>query len=140
MKVLPVIEEVSRSFELTAQVMGVILDCPVSIREGKKSRKALDKEETVTLGKWRLGINSVPGKAIRNDNVDLEITIGPVSPEQMRLFESGANNDKILKCLIDLTLPFDRNTIVKYKVTESEKKFRLSGGTHKTYLGINTTI
>jgi predicted component of type VI protein secretion system len=137
---LPVIEEVSGSFELTAKVMGILLDCQVSVREGKKSKHPLDRKDSVTLGNWRLGINSVPGKTIENDNVDLEITIGPISPEQMRLFESNATNDRILKSLIDLTIPFDRSTRVKYRIREAEKKFHLSDKTHKAYLGINTTL
>jgi predicted component of type VI protein secretion system len=100
----------------------------------------LDGKDSVTLGKWKLGIRSVLGKTVMSDSCSLEISIGEISPEQMRLFETGANNDLILKCLMDLMLPFDRDTRVKYRVTESRKKFKLSVEGHKTYLGINTTI
>jgi hypothetical protein len=139
-KNIPVLEEVSRSLELTAKLTGIILDCPVSICEGNKSVHCMDAKEIVPLGKWKLGINSVIGKTLKSDYPDLEITIGPVSPEKMRLFLAGKTNDRILKSLIDIMIPFDRNTTLKYRITESEKKFRLSDDTHKAWLGINTTI
>jgi hypothetical protein len=137
---LPLIEAFSRSFELTAKIMGVILDCPVSVSEGKKMKSALDQKDAVTLGKWKLGLRSVPGKTIDSDSAALEITVGPISPGKMQLFEFEAVNDRILKCLIDLTIPFDRNTIVKYRIVEEERKFRLSDKTHKAYLGMSTTL
>jgi hypothetical protein len=139
-KAIPVMEDISRSLDSTAKVMEIILDCPVSIREGKKSEHRLTSGEATGLGKWRLGVNAIVGKSVAGDSVDLEITVGPASPEKIKGFLPGQINDRILKSLIELTVPFDRYTAVKYRVTETEKKFRLSGDTHKAWLGINTTI
>ncbi|GHT58421.1 hypothetical protein FACS18945_4270 [Bacteroidia bacterium] len=139
-RLLPVMGEAAGSFELTAKVMAIILNCPVRIREWKKTEQILERRNSAKLGKWRLGINSVIGKTVMSDDRSLEISIGEISAEQMRLFETGANSDRILKHLIDLMIPFDRDTKIKYKVTGNEKKFRLSSTAHKTYLGINTTL
>jgi hypothetical protein len=139
-KIIPVIEEVSSSLKLAAKVMGVVLNCPVSIKEKIKSVHDLDSRNKVPLGQWKLGINSVVGKTLRSDKPDLEITVGPVSVEIMKLFLPGKTCDLILKGLIDIIIPFDRNTIIKYMAEKSEKKFRLSNETHKAYLGINTTL
>jgi hypothetical protein len=139
-RLLPVMREAAGSFELTAKVMAIILGCPVRIREWKKMEQILERKDSAKLGKWQLGINSVIGKTVMSDDRSLEISIGEISPAQMRLFEMGANSDRILKHLIDLMIPFDRDTKIKYKVTGNEKKFRLSSAAHKTYLGINTTL
>jgi hypothetical protein len=139
-KIIPVIEDVTRSFDLTAKVMSIILDCPMDVREGKKTKFPLDTEEQTLLGTWKLGLNSVLGKSVENESLDLIITVGPVTSEQMRLFESNRNNDLILKELIHFMIPFDRRVIIKYKVSKTDSEFRLSDKTHKTYLGINTRL
>lgn len=140
LRLVPIMTEAPGSLELTAKVIGILLNCPVSIRESKKSKHAMTSKKSVSLGNWKLGINSVTGKTVSGDNMDLEISIGPVTPQEMKLFEYNANRDLILRCLIDMLFPFDRSIKVKYVVTETEKKFRLSGQGHKTYLGINTTL
>ncbi|MDH6311103.1 hypothetical protein M2451_003983 [Dysgonomonas sp. PFB1-18] len=139
-RIIPVIAEVSQSLDLISKVMEIILDCPVKVLEGKKSGKSLPDEKKIALGKWKLGINSVLGNSINGDNVDLEITIGPLSTGQMKLFESNAKNRMILNELIDFVIPFDRNITVKYKLSDEDTKFRLSDKTHKAYLGINTRL
>ncbi|MDR1348403.1 MAG: type VI secretion system baseplate subunit TssG [Prevotellaceae bacterium] len=139
-KLIPVISEISRSLEQIAQLISIILNCSVCIREGKKTVSHLDTEDRTPLGKWQLGIRSVLGKTVANDSVDIEITVEPVSPAQMRTFEHNAINDRILKELIDMTIPFERHVSIKYKISKAEAKFRLSGKSHKAWLGINTTL
>lgn len=139
-KVIPVIAEVSQSTDLMEKVMNIVLDCPVSICQGKKSKLQLASEDRIPLGKWKLGINSILGKNLESDDIDLDITIGPVSPEQMRLFESNNKNNLILKELIDFLIPFGRHTSIRYKIDKTHTKFRLPDKNHKTYLGINTTL
>jgi hypothetical protein len=139
-RIIPFVEGTSGDMDLTATIMSVILDCPVSICRGEKSKVNLEAPDCVKLGEWKLGINSVLGDTTEYASPDLVIHIGPVNLEQMRLFESGRNNDLILKELVDLMIPFDRNTVVRYRVNKSEAKFRLSGQGHTAYLGINTTL
>jgi hypothetical protein len=139
-KLIPALEEVSRSLTTAAMVMKIIMDCPVTIKEGDKSIHKLDAKEIIPLGKWKLGVNSVIGKTRKSDNPDLDITAGPMSLEKMQLFLPGKINDRVLKSLINITIPFDRNTKVKYVVAETENKFRLSNDTHSAYLGINTKV
>ncbi|MDR1501092.1 MAG: type VI secretion system baseplate subunit TssG [Prevotella sp.] len=139
-KIIPILENTSRNLNLIATIMSVILDCPVSICQGEKSRIGLEASDRVKLGEWKLSINSVLGNSTEYAQPNLVIHIGPVSFEQMRLFESGCNNNLILQELINLMIPFNRNTVVKYQVNKSETKFRLSGEGHTAYLGINTTL
>ncbi|MCL1942211.1 MAG: type VI secretion system baseplate subunit TssG [Candidatus Azobacteroides sp.] len=139
-RVIPVMAEVSQSPELMSKVMEIILDCPVQISEGKKTKKKLPDEKKIPLGTWKLGINSILGDSVSGDNTDLVISIGPLSTEKMKLFESNAVNRLILNELIDLVIPFDRNVSVKYKLSDADIKFRLSDKTRKAYLGINTGL
>jgi predicted component of type VI protein secretion system len=94
----------------------------------------------VKLGQWKLGVNSILGNSAESDNPDLIITVGPITPQEMKLFEPGKTNESVLKGLIDIILPFDRNKQIKYCISGQDTKFRLSGKTHKAYLGINTTL
>jgi len=139
-KIIPIIAEVSRDLDLTAKVMSVILNCPVEIEEGEKSRIGLFQKEKVKLGDWKLGVNSILDDEVAYPNLDLVINVGPLNLSQMRLFESNRKNDLILKELISLMIPFDRNTNIRYQTIKSETKFRLSDKGHTAYLGINTTL
>ncbi|MDH6310040.1 hypothetical protein M2451_002930 [Dysgonomonas sp. PFB1-18] len=139
-KIIPILEHTSADFDLMAKIMTVILDCPIGIRQGEKSRMKMDTQNCVKLKDWRLGINSVLGNDVEYAQPDLIVNVGPVSLQQMRLFESGCNNNLILKELINLMIPFNRNTIVRYQTNKSETRFRLSGEGHTAYLGINTTL
>lgn len=139
-KVVPIIAEASQDVQLIEKIISIILECPVSIRQSKKSTREAVPLDRAPLGTWRLGINSVLGKCTQNTDVDLNITIGPVSPEQMRLFESGKNNQLILSELVDFLIPFDHNTSIHYKIDNTGTRFRLSNKEYKSYLGINTTL
>jgi len=139
-RMVPMLADVIHDLGLIARIMSIILNCPVAIREEKKSKVELINFNDVKLGGWKLGINSVLGGHATYDNPDIAICVGPVSLEEMRLFESNKKNDLILKALIDQMLPFDRNVVVKYETIQSETLFRLSGSEHTAYLGVNTTL
>lgn len=139
-KAIPILPEASRNMELTADIISMILDSPVNIKENTISDLKLEFGKCEKLSNWQLGINSVLGNTVQYHTPSLLILIGPVSLERMKLFESNQKNDLILKELINLLIPFNRNVISKVQITKSESKFRLSGGGHTTYLGINTTL
>lgn len=139
-KAVPVIAEASRDLSLTANIISMILDCSVSVREDRKSDVELEPGDCIKLREWKLGINSVLDKGTRNAAPDITVSIGPVDLGQMRLFESNRNNDLILKELLNLTVPFNRNISINYRTIQSETKFRLSGEGHTAYLGVNTTL
>ena len=120
--------------------MGIILECPVTVSEGRKSIHELEKADQVPLGKWRLGIHSVLGTKAESDDLDLDITIGPIRYEKMRQFKTDQATNKVLTKLADMLLPFDRYFNINYQVIKSDTAFRLSDKTHTAYLGINTTL
>lgn len=140
LKAVPLIAGSGRSFPLMASIMRAILDCPVKIEEGKKSELEVAEEERSSLRNLKLGVNLVMGKAVITNFPDLNIIIGPTGARQVRDFQRNKNNLVILDKLIEMIIPFDRNVTIKYEVFEAEKRFRLSDGTHKAYLGVNTTI
>lgn len=139
-KLIPLIPEAGRSFELMASVMSVILDCPVKIKEGRKSQMEVAEEECISLNKMKLGVNSVIGKTVQNDFADLDIILGPTDAKRVKEFQTSLNHQVILQKLIDLIIPFDRNTNIRYEVFKEEMKFRLSDKYNKAYLGVNTTL
>ncbi|MDU1906447.1 MAG: type VI secretion system baseplate subunit TssG [Dysgonomonas sp.] len=139
-KVVSIIDKIPGNLDLTANAMSVILNCPVSISEGEKSKLYLDNKDRVKLKNWKLGINSVLGNSVKYGAPDLVINIGPVSLSQMKLFEVNQTNELILNELINLMIPFNRNTVIKYETVKSDSRFRLSGKDHTAYLGINTRL
>ncbi|NDV69999.1 type VI secretion system baseplate subunit TssG [Dysgonomonas sp. 25] len=139
-RIVPSIPEILQSYFQMATAMGIILGCPVSIREGQKSRLKLSPGEKNGLGQCQLGVNFVLGRSVESSNPDLDITIGPVSTEEMKSFQSNGSNKQILTRLIDMLIPFDRNKNINYKLFDTHAKFRLSGKGHTAYLGINTKL
>lgn len=140
LRIVPLIAEVLQDYEKMSAVMSIILNCPVCIKEGRKSDNVLPDREKDGLGKFKLGVNFVLGKIVESDNPDLNIVIGPINTIEMKSFRSNGNNKQILKRLIDMIIPFDRNKNIEYRLSKTDTKFRLSGKGHATYLGINTRL
>lgn len=139
-RIIPSIGEILQSYSRMATAIGIILGCPVSIREGQKSRLELSSDEKNGLGQCRLGVNFVLGRSVESSVPDLDITVGPVSTDEMKSFQSNGSNKQILTKLIDMFVPFDRNKNINYKLFNTHAKFRLSGKGHTAYLGINTKL
>lgn len=139
-KVIPIIEDACKDFDTISKVMAIILNCPVSISQGQKSYLSLDNLNAAKLKECKLGVTSVLGSKVEYNRMDLIINVGPLSLEQMKLFQSNQKNDLILKELIALLMPYDRNFKIKYQINSQEAKFRLSDNCHTAYLGINTTL
>lgn len=139
-RIIPSIPEILQSYSQMATAIGIILGCPVSIREGRKSKLNLSSDEKTGLGRCKLGVNFILGRSVVNSLPDLDITIGPINTEEMKSFQSNGSNKQILIRLIDMFVPFDRNKNINYKLSDTNTKFRLSGEGHTTYLGINTKL
>lgn len=139
-KIVSIISEIPGNIDLTAQVISIILDCPVKIVIEGRSELSITDENKVKLKDWRLGINSVLGNSRKYGGLDWTIQIGPISLSKRRTFSEGQINDLILKELIDLLIPFNQNIKTSYEIIESEAKFCLSGEKHTSYLGINTRL
>lgn len=139
-KSIPLFSKVARDLDLMAEVISVVLDCPITIEEAGQSSLELESQDRVKLKDWKLDVNSVLGKSTIYENPDIVIHIGPVGVNEMTLFGHGKKNDLVLKGMVDLLVPFDRHVTFKYQTLRSEAGFRLSGKNHTAYLGINTTL
>lgn len=140
LKLIPILPESSTNFQLMANIMSVMLDSPVKVQEYHKTQLTIKDTKEVQLKQWKLGVNSVLGTLLQSGTRDLLITIGTITLEQMRLFEYGETNYRILEELIQMIVPFDRNTQVKYLIIQEETSFHLSDKNHTAYLGINTCL
>ena len=140
LKIIPVIHRVSTDLDVMGILVGAILEAPIKVEIGKKSKLTARATEDVQLGKWYLGITSILGDQFEDGYRNICITVGPVTPEQMKLFEVNFKNDLILKALLHMMIPSDCQIDIKYKTIQEHAKFSLSGGTHKAYLGINTIL
>ncbi len=139
-KAVPWIHRMPTDFGIAGQLMGIILDAPVKVEPGELSVITADISAKTVPGKRKLGVNLTLGKAFRDGSRDINITVGPVSAEQMRLFLKGRENDLVLEGLAAMALPADCRKVIKYITLREQAGFRLSDGTHKAYLGINTRL
>jgi len=139
-KVIPVIHRISTDFEKMSRLISVVLEVPVKIELGGLSRISTGASSMNLSGGWKLGVNTVVGNSFRDGYRDIDITIGPISPEQMRLFSKGLKNNLILEQLMGMILPADCQRVYSYKVDKEHTRFRLSDDTHTAYLGINTKL
>ncbi len=139
-RIIPWIYRLSTDFKVMGQLMGIILDAPVKIELGELSKIQTNLTRKVTSKHWKLGVNTTIGNSFVDGYRDINITIGPINPEQMKLFLEGLKNDLILQQLIGMMLPADCQKVITYKTQKEHAKFRLSDSTHRTYLGINTKL
>ncbi len=139
-KIIPWIYRLSTDFEIAGQLMSILLDAPVKIESGGLSVIKADVSRKMVPGTWKLGVNLTMGDTFKDGSMDIHITVGPVATEQRRLFLKGQKNELILNGLMAMMLPADCNRVVKYEIKKEHAQFRLSDGTHQTYLGINTRI
>lgn len=140
-KIIPELYRIPTDFDYMGEILSVIFDIPFKVEPGKVSKIPVDKKKIPKLGKSKLGINSVlGGDHFTDGSRDIRITIGPMHPEQARLFCSSFHNDLLLKELLKLMLPFNYQREIKYLTSKEHCKFRLSSPTHTAYLGINTVL
>lgn len=140
-KIIPELYRIPTDFDYMGEVLSVIFDIPFKVELGKVSKIPVDKKKIPKLGKSKLGINSVLGGDHFTDGArDIRITIGPMHPEQTRLFHPSFHNELLLKELLKLMLPFNYQREIKYQTSKEHSKFRLSSDTHTAYLGINTVL
>ena len=140
-RIIPELYCLNTDFTLTANVLSIIFDIPFKIELGKTSRIPFDSAIVPKLGKGKLGFNTVlVGETFTDGSRDICITIGPMLPEQTRLFLPTFQNGMLLKELLRLMLPVNYKRDIKLLTDKEQSKFRLSSDTHTAYLGINTIL
>ena len=139
-KSIPVIDTTFADFTITDILMSTIMEVPVHIELVRSKPSKAQMSTANILGECRLDVDAVLGDCFVDAYRDICITIGPMQAEEMKLFESGSKNDLILKQLMQLLLPSDYRTDIKYTVLQDEKGSRFSDENHTAYLGINTIL
>ncbi|GHT23911.1 hypothetical protein AGMMS4957_16120 [Bacteroidia bacterium] len=134
-QMLPKLAQIVGDWTLTAGAMARILDCPVGIVSRRNRQMRLS---TAHKAGWTLGVHSVLGNKI--DTPQVEIHIGPIAFQTMRLFEQNQCNHLIINELIALLIPLNYGTTVKYRIEKTGATFRLAASGQRNYLGISTCI
>jgi hypothetical protein len=139
-KIIPVLHRITTDFHLVGNLMGIILEAPVKVELKELSEIRTDISLKVSPGNWKLGVNSVLGNSFKDGYQDISIIIGPALPDKVKQFSKGFKDNLILEQLISMMLPANTQKRIRYKTLDEHAKFRLSDGTHRTYLGINTKL
>ena len=139
-KAIPFMHRITTDFNLTGILMGTILENPVKVELGGLSVITTNIPNKTGSERWRLGVNMVMGNTLKDGYRDLNITIGPIHPEEIKTYSKGLKNNLILEQLMAMMLPANTKRVVKYLTDDRFAKFRLSDSTHTAYLGINTQL
>lgn len=139
-KAIPVIDTIFADFNVTATLMSTIMEVPIHLELVCSKSTKIQNAQTNILGECRLDIDAVLGDSFVDAYRDIRITIGPMHPQVMKLFEPGSKNDLILNHLIQMVLPSDCRKYIKYDIIQEQAASRLSDENHTAYLGINTIL
>lgn len=139
-KSIPIINMTKADFSTTGILMSTIMEVPVHIELIRSKPYKAKISKANVLGECRLDVDAVLDECFVDAYRDICITIGPMEVEEMKLFESGAKNELILKQLMQLLLPSDYRKNIRYSIIQEKEGSRFSDENHTAYLGINTIL
>lgn len=143
MRAVPMIQDINNDFGQMSQVMSGTLGVPVRIKNGSMSvTKYITLDGRLSrLGHCKLGETMILGNCFNDGYHDIMINIGPISRDKVEYFIKDADGDKILKALIDMIIPCDRQVKVKFKVKSEDAVFSFGNNLKRgSRLGINTVL
>lgn len=142
LEIMSVKSELGYKLEDAASIIAAIINAPVVIRTGNKSRFYPDKELIPVLKDMRLGINSYIGNSFEDGYYDINIFIGPLSVEQLLYYNEDEKGEKTINYLLSSLLPADKVINTKFIPVHdgSARAVISSDKTKSSRLGINTFI
>lgn len=140
-KMLPFLENITNSLEKISQSMSILLDVPTLVKRGNKAIVVVDEISVPPLGKCILGENFISGNQFDDGSFRILMEVGPISAHKMSTFLPGSNNDRILRSLMDMFLPADKEIEVQYIIDQEDAIFKLeSKDDVGSFLGISTYL
>lgn len=140
MHIIPVLHKIRTDFRAVEEAFSLILSVPVRITQVSLPAKKAERYFESQLNGHRTGTDFVLGNTFDDGELDLKLTVGPVSALRMRDFLETAQGYRILEELCDLFLPVNLFVVKEFKTAPEDSVFRLSDETETTFLGINSFI
>lgn len=136
---LPLAYYIKGDMELIEYCFKKVLSVPVKLvfEKGKPEDTHIP---TVSIGETELGINMVLGNTIFDDELIINMHIGPVDVKLLPSFFQNGQYDRIINFLINYFIPAD--LVIKKKIStyNIENKIYINNSSQICYLGFNSYI
>jgi hypothetical protein len=126
-QVLPLIHDIRDDYEASAIIFELLVSLPVKITGRQQLPVKCARPVFSHLSNTRLGVDFTTGNALYDGGEDeVIVTIGPINNKQLKLFEPGTKNSKILELLCDYLLPVHVDLVIDFELIDTEKGMRLA--------------
>jgi hypothetical protein len=147
-KLLPLVHKISGNYELTARCLSEILGEMVHIElmEGQRAEPEdmprNERSPVFSLGRLKLGDDTVLGHQVAGFFGTLRVKIGPLKNSAVSLFFKDGPADRLLNCFYGYFVPveLDVETMVLPEKTQSRIKLQPEFATGQSFLGYNTIL
>ena len=143
LQVLPLIHDLRDNYPVAETIFQLILALKVSVTLQQQSLLKPEVPISSTLANTLLGINFTTGNKVYNSGEnEIRVKLGPLTNLQLKQFNGGEKNQKILELLCDYFLPAHIDVITEYILTEVDKITRLADGEsdYNSTMGLNTYL
>uniref|UniRef100_UPI0039A704AA type VI secretion system baseplate subunit TssG n=1 Tax=Ornithobacterium rhinotracheale TaxID=28251 RepID=UPI0039A704AA len=135
---LPYTHRVVGDINLATSILSIILDETVEIEEHEFALYE-DKEESVSLGNFTLGVDSIIGSLYQDYSKHLRLNIGPLKNTDFRNYLQGQALESFVSLFCQYFYPLEVEVQIKIKLAEHQKEFNLSNEQFPV-LGYNTYL
>ena len=143
LQLLPLIHDLRDNYPVAETIFELILTLKVSITLQQQSLIKPKVPIYSTLANSMLGINFTTGNKVYNSGEDeIKVKLAPLTNLQLKQFNVGEKNQKILELLCDYLLPAHIDVITEFELTDIDKTTRLADGKndYNSTMGLNTYL
>lgn len=142
MKMIPLVSKIRLSKTEVANTLSLILDVPVKIAPVSKSRALKESVQLPLLGSARLGRNLITLGDASKASKTLQISVGPIAPENIESFMAGNHSYNVLELMLDNLLPANADRDIQLISSPQQNGFTLNAKKSKRtlFLGVTTWL
>jgi len=137
-RLLPYAYKIVGNISQAVHILSILLEEQVEVIDRDYQQYA-DKEQGISLGEARLGLDSITGTSYDDYSRHLDIRIGPLQQSSLMDFIHEGNKRKFVDMFYEHFFPIDVEVTTSILLSEDKEKFEFNDTTH-AILGYNTCI
>lgn len=138
---LPVIHRIRDDWPAIEVLFDLMFSTPAKLTSRNHREEFRSEQQGAKhsgLGHSMLGVDFTTGDYVEGGEfVEMVITLGPLSAEQVSQFTGKEQQEKVLLMLCDYVLPADMDIVIEYDFTKADRSFSLN---EKGAIGNNCTM
>ena len=138
--ILPMAHKIRGDRIKIANCISTLIHFKTTITFGNQFRKETCKNETESLGKARLGIDTIAGNSFRSLYPVYKINVEDISKSNFRSFFPGGSNFALIHYLAGFLFPVECYYELNLSMKESDREIFISGDKNEAYLGFNSYL